>query len=431
MPDEAARKNLEAYVASLLPDVCKSPTAPVPYPVIIGTLDKSIRTESTVRFTSNEAFHAMSRVTMVTGDEAGVGGGVKSQRNMGFCKPTKWSSHVRTKGDWLVMHDVEFEMNCLTPDSPGNTKGQLVYVKCTAAAAITPAGEIVVEKPSEDGKSSGSSSESPTDGADSSSDNGEGGGGGSDDDSTGKPPNTEPDESSLSEEDRQELEDLKRQEAELEKEIEQLKDLAIEAAKALDPTPASDMYDMIMALKAGAIGAALLSAGMVLLSLSPWKLLKMGRGAFKLAKIMKKLAKIYDKLKAIKKQIAEILKKAAKKAKQRVIRVSKKLKRPKKSKANIEKGKQNNHKDGTNENSQRKQSPKHKDTSTWKNNDDADDLTVKAYEKGKVTERYPDGSPKTIKWETGQEVGAQGQTQISVKVNPKGEIHGYPSGPRK
>ncbi|MCA9192399.1 MAG: DUF4150 domain-containing protein [Planctomycetales bacterium] len=321
MPDEAARKNLEAYVASILPDVCKSPTAPVPYPVIIGTLDNSMRTESTVRFTSNEAFHAMSRVTMVTGDEAGVGGGVKSMKNVGYCMPTKWSSNVRTKGDWLVMHDVEFEMNCLTPDSPGNTKGKLIYVKCTAAAAITPAGEIVVDKPSEEGKSNSGapSTESPES---SGSSGGDDGGGGSDDNSTGKPASQQPDDSSLSEEEKKELEDLKRQQEEAEKEIEQLKDLAIEAGKALDPTPASDLYDMIQALQAGNIGAAVVAAAFVLLSLSPWKLLKMGRGAVKLAKIMKKLSKLMDKLKALKKKIAELMKKGASKAK-KTIRISK------------------------------------------------------------------------------------------------------------
>jgi hypothetical protein len=262
----------------------------------------------------------MSRISVVTGDEAGVGGGVKSMKNLGFCKPTKWSSNVRTKDNWLVMHNVEFEMNCLTPDSLGNTVGKLIYVKCTAAAAITPAGEIVVEKSKEEGgskDSGGRDSGSGDEGSSAGSD-----GSGSRDDPTGKKSEAGASEQDLSAEDKKELEDLKRQQEELEKEIDQLKDLAIEAGKALDPTPASDLYDMITALQAGEIGAAVLAAGFVLLSLSPWKLLKMGRGAIKLAKIMKKLSKLYDKLKALKKRIAEFLKNAAAKAK-KTIRISK------------------------------------------------------------------------------------------------------------
>lgn len=354
MPDEAARKDMEAYVASILPDVCKSPSAPVPYP-ILATLDKSIRTARKVRMTGQEAFHAMSRVAVVQGDEAGVGGGLISQKNIGYCKPIKWSSHVRTEGNWLVMHTVDMEMNCLMPDSTGNTLGKLFYVKCMSAAAVTPEGKITIAKNEEfggdgegggnsDGGGSGDSGsgdggqggDNGSDGGDSDGggdgDSGGGDGGGGNGSGGGDDPPDGPSkdssgqqDSGLSPEEQAELDDLKRQEAETQQQIDELKDLAIEAAKALDPTPASDLYDMVKALQAGDIAAALVAAAFVLISLSPWKLIKMGRGAFKLAKIMKKLKKLMDKLKKIKKRMEEIAKKAAERAKRRAIRIFKRV----------------------------------------------------------------------------------------------------------
>ena len=382
MPDEAARITGEAYVASSAFDVCKSPTTPVPY-TIMASLANSIRTESTVRFTGNQAFHEMSRIAVVSGDEAGVGGGVKSQRNLGFCKPTEWVEYIRVNGNRVVMHDVKFQMNCMAPDSPvGNTEGKLFYVVCTSAASVTPSGSIVIDSESESGSESSSQSSdsssnnspnessssgesssnetstqessqdsSPSSGGDSGSESGSEGSSEPSDSSSNDSPsqgsddgasssnetssqessqNSNPssesgsddDLGSLSEEQQKELDDLKRQEAEAEQEIEQLKEIAIEAGKALDPTPASDIYDLVQALQAGDIAGALIAAAFVLLSFSPWKLLKMGRGAFKLAKIMRKLSKAFDKLKAIRKKIAEAARRLAK-DERGMIRISK------------------------------------------------------------------------------------------------------------
>lgn len=107
--------------------------------------------------------------------------------------------------------------------------------------------------------------------------------------------------------------------------------------------------------------------------------------------------------------------------------------RPAKSKDDIDRGRQNNHIEGTNEHKVRSQSEAKGNQSTWKDGAKADELTLEAYDKGTVTQRWPDGSVKEVKWDSGSAnpVGAQGQTQITVKAKPgNGKIHGFPSGPR-
>ena len=52
---ESARQHATPVVVSTHPDVCKSPTAPVPYP-IVAPLDTSTDTASTVRATKVPSF---------------------------------------------------------------------------------------------------------------------------------------------------------------------------------------------------------------------------------------------------------------------------------------------------------------------------------------------------------------------------------------
>jgi hypothetical protein len=103
--------------------------------------------------------------------------------------------------------------------------------------------------------------------------------------------------------------------------------------------------------------------------------------------------------------------------------------RPPKSSSDLDTGRQNIHKPGTNEYKTRSISPKGKPTA-WKNPSKGDALTLEAYEKGTVTETYPDGSPKEIKWDAGEAVGENGESQVSVKLKANGKMHGFPSGPK-
>lgn len=144
---EATRKTEKAICVSKTPDFCKSPSAPVAYN-IVGEFIESIRTASTVRMTQCRAFTSNSRIGTVKGNEVGVGGGVKSGVNLGFCKPIKeWSSTVKTEGHFTCRHDTLMEMNCAGPDGPGNTFGNVVYVECYSCATVTPSGGVQIDRP--------------------------------------------------------------------------------------------------------------------------------------------------------------------------------------------------------------------------------------------------------------------------------------------
>ncbi len=75
-----------------------------------------------------------------------------------------------------------------------------------------------------------------------------------------------------------------------------------------------------------------------------------------------------------------------------------------------------------------------KPTSTFKNRETADDLTQKAWEKGKVIRTNKNGTVvKEYDFKKPVGVAPNGGTQSKVRVhqNEKGEIHGHPSGPIK
>lgn len=121
---EQSRKIGEAMVVYTHPDVCKSPVAPVPYP-IVAKFDTSFNVATTVNATKVPTFTQISRIQGVQGDEGGTGLGVKSGTHAkgGVCEPTSWSSTVRAEGKQVVRHEDPFLMN------NKNTDGEVVYQK--------------------------------------------------------------------------------------------------------------------------------------------------------------------------------------------------------------------------------------------------------------------------------------------------------------
>jgi hypothetical protein len=132
---EAARKVSEAIVKSIFPDWCWTPLGPgtmVPVPYqITAKLDLSISTVRSVRMKAFEAFTMYSRVTQCTGDELGIGGGLLSGVNRGFCRPATYCKTVRAgkNKSWMIHHQSMFWMNCNGPEGQWNTIGMLVYIK--------------------------------------------------------------------------------------------------------------------------------------------------------------------------------------------------------------------------------------------------------------------------------------------------------------
>jgi hypothetical protein len=111
----AARKCDSFAAISKLPDVCLTPCGntmvAVPYP-IIGLLGTSMATVSNVRANGEPVFVLdASTVPSVTGDEAGVGGGVRSGTHKGGVAAVTSSKTVRANGKYLVRHGDDCEMN--------------------------------------------------------------------------------------------------------------------------------------------------------------------------------------------------------------------------------------------------------------------------------------------------------------------------------
>ena len=129
-------------VISIVPDVCKSPTVPVPYP-IVGMLSNPVGESPNVRFSGFPVFTHAARVMNVMGDEAGIGGGVKSFVNKGHCRPITHNPTLRVNHNHVLNHQMAFfEMNCAGPEGPGNTIGSLVYSGFMGAASVGPGGSL-------------------------------------------------------------------------------------------------------------------------------------------------------------------------------------------------------------------------------------------------------------------------------------------------
>ncbi len=132
-------------VISLVPDVCKSPLVPVPYP-IVGYLNQSILVSPNVRARGVPVFHMGSRVATVVGDEAGVGGGVMSQVFKGMCRPVVPVPTVRINGQMDTHHHQTLMlMNCAGPNGPCNTLGHVKFIGPMFNASVGPAGTIPAE----------------------------------------------------------------------------------------------------------------------------------------------------------------------------------------------------------------------------------------------------------------------------------------------
>lgn len=90
------------------PDVCKTPTPPagtppIPYPNIaqLVLIDASTAS-SKVQFSGASALTLDSKTTLSSGDEAGVAGGVASNKNLGEAAFTMGSLKVRIDGKAAV-----------------------------------------------------------------------------------------------------------------------------------------------------------------------------------------------------------------------------------------------------------------------------------------------------------------------------------------
>lgn len=130
-PREASRATSEGIIISKYPDVCRSPTAPVPY-TIVAYQNNDANTASSVFMTGQRAHKQNSIVTKCMGDEPGVGLGVKSGTVSSICHRKEHSKTVRVEGQWATRDTDEWWMN------NRNTIGKLVWPKHNLSFSPTP-----------------------------------------------------------------------------------------------------------------------------------------------------------------------------------------------------------------------------------------------------------------------------------------------------
>ena len=140
---EGTAQSAGFIVVSQSPDVCKSPGTPIPYP-IVGFLNNSVLVSTNVRFQGFWVFDTISRVATVVGNEAGLGGGLVSQTNLGMCKPVAGSSTtVKCNGQQICRHDTAiYEMNMLGSEGSSNTIGKVYYLGAMMSGSVGPKGSM-------------------------------------------------------------------------------------------------------------------------------------------------------------------------------------------------------------------------------------------------------------------------------------------------
>jgi len=152
--NEGARKEGKFIVKNTCPDVCLTPPNPSPVPYsIVAFMNDAAKFSSTVNFMGKPALMMKSRDTKVIGNEAGVGGGVKSGVNMNHCKPIEntHSTTVRVNGEYVLYHDGFMEMNCAGPEGPGNTIGKVIYQGPSCSAQMSPGDPSVCPETEQEG----------------------------------------------------------------------------------------------------------------------------------------------------------------------------------------------------------------------------------------------------------------------------------------
>ena len=127
--------NSGGMLTANMPDVCKTPTPPagtppIPYPntAQLSMVDASTAC-SKVQLNGGMALTAKSKTTISNGDEAGVAGGVSSNKNVGAAAFTMGSMKVRLEGKAAVRvndpttHNDKNAMGMAT--APSQTKVQI------------------------------------------------------------------------------------------------------------------------------------------------------------------------------------------------------------------------------------------------------------------------------------------------------------------
>lgn len=141
---EGSRASAEFVARNLIPDFCKAPVSVVGFQ-IASFFDCAVNFSTDVRFRKQWAFHEDSRLSTVIGNKEGVGGGILSGVNFGFCRPIDGtsSSTVRVNGSFVCYHEGTYVfMNCAGPEGPWNTIGKIYFLGNMLPGPVSPSCKI-------------------------------------------------------------------------------------------------------------------------------------------------------------------------------------------------------------------------------------------------------------------------------------------------
>ena len=98
------------------PDVCKTPAPPAPSPVPVpypnmAMLNQAMMESKKVKVANMGVVTMGSSISMTSGDEAGVAGGVISSQMKGPAKPKKGSTKVKVEGQAVIFQTCTFGQN--------------------------------------------------------------------------------------------------------------------------------------------------------------------------------------------------------------------------------------------------------------------------------------------------------------------------------
>ena len=123
-PPEFIPDDSSAIAVCLSPDVCRSPTAPVPY-MVWGKADDKQNYSPDVKSNGKVIKRSNSQFTATYGDQPGTGLGVKSGTVGNIVTPVTSSNIVRANGIPVQRHTDRCTLN------NGNCPGEYVYVQST------------------------------------------------------------------------------------------------------------------------------------------------------------------------------------------------------------------------------------------------------------------------------------------------------------
>ncbi len=117
-----ASTNASGMCAATVPDVCNTPSpagpVPIPYPNM-GQCTMATKTATKVTFCQRPVIHKMSEISMSSGDEAGVSGGVKSGTFIQKVTFMKGATKVKIEGQQCVYQTCTTMQNGTSSNTSG------------------------------------------------------------------------------------------------------------------------------------------------------------------------------------------------------------------------------------------------------------------------------------------------------------------------